>query len=345
MSEAILPFLKYCVLQLFVFVVGLNFSVEKKLDCSGLLKAWIFGQICLFAALQVVAVPMILLRWQFTRLFWSYIGVAALLFGFGCLRLKEKRIRLGGRRKPSGMSAVILVVALALILYQSGQYLFKMHLDEDDARWLAEANDALEYGDMMLRSFHTGEYLGYPMMFEDVTSPWPMLFAILGRLLNARVAVVAHTIYPAVEILAVYGVYGLMGKELFRTTDARLTFLLLSAVGMLFYGGTVYTQGTFSLVRLWQGKANVAGIMVPFMLYLFVCINKRNRTRDWLSAAVAGAASSMMSGMGIVLGGIMIGVYGMYNIMAYRHWRRIPLWLLSLAPSAVFALIFFYLKG
>ena len=75
MGQAVSPFLEYVVLQLVVMVVGLNVVHEKELSTSGVLKSWIFGQMMLFAVLQIIAVPMILLRWKFNALFWCYLGV------------------------------------------------------------------------------------------------------------------------------------------------------------------------------------------------------------------------------------------------------------------------------
>lgn len=347
MGQAVWPFLEYLVLQAAVAIVGLNMVRERELGISVCLKAWIFGQMLCFAVLQIMAVPMILMRWHFDSLFWSYIGVIGVLFSLGLSRMLKKKARIKIKipnLKP--FELLVLMITLLLILWQSTVYFFGMHLDEDDARWLAEANDALKTGDMMTRSYNTGEYVGSFVMPEDVTSPWPMLWAILSRIMfNTRVSVVSHTIFPPVEIIILYSIYWLIGKELLQKTEARLSFVLFAIFVTLFYGMTVYTQGTFTLVRIWQGKASVAGVAIPFILYLFICINKNNRLLDWLRLIITGGALCLMSGMGIIIGGIMIGVYGLYNIIAYRNWKRMFVWVISLTPSMVSLLINYYLRG
>ena len=346
MSEAVVPCLAYLVLQIVVMIVGLNIVRDKELNITVFIKTWIMGQMLLFTILQVVAVPMIMLKWQFSVLFWTYIGIVTVLFGFGLKRLGKSKISLAIDLKSfSWLSIVLIVLASLVILSQSCIYFFGVHLDEDDARWLAEANDALEYGHMMTVNFHTGEWMGQLVEIRDVTSPWPMLFAILSRFLNTRVSIVAHTVYPAVEVFLLYGIYYLIGTELLKKREARFAFLLLAALITFFYGGSVYTQGAFSLIRIWQGKASVAAVIVPCLLYLFICINKRDQTADWIYVVMTGTAACLMSAMGISIGLIMIAVYGFYHIVAYLKWKRMPLFILTIMPSIVFTLTYYYLKG
>lgn len=346
MGEAVLPLLGYLVLQIIVMITGLNIVREKELNMTAFLKSWIMGQMLLFAVLQIIAVPMILLRWQFNTLFWTYFGIVALLFVFGTRRLTKSKIKiLPSKGSFSWLSVVLLVICVLAVLAQSCVYFFGMHIDQDDARWLAEANDALEYGQMMTRSYHTGEFTGHFAEIKDVASPWPMFIAILSRILNTRTAVFSHTIYPAVSIILVYGIYYLIGAELFEKREARYAFLLFAAVITSFFGGSTFTQGAFALVRIWQGKATAAAVVIPFILCLVIRINKTNQISDWLKLAVAGAAACLMSGMGIIISLIMIAIYGLYHLIAYLHWKRIPLYLLSIMPSLICALMYYFLKG
>ena len=322
-------------------IVGLNVVREKELGTSGVLKSWVYGQLFCFAVLQVMAVPMILMRWQFNVLFWSYMSIVVVLFGFGAWRLVNGRTRIRIRMpelKP--LELLLLMIVILLILWQAGNYFFGMHLDEDDARWLAEANDALEYGDMMIRDFDTGAYLGHVGVPKDATSPWPMMIAFFSRLLHTKTSVFAHTIYAPIELLLMYAVYWLMASELFETRDAKLTFILSVAVINLFFGKTVFTQSTFSLVRIWQGKGTVAAVIVPLLFYLFIRIQKRDESEDWRLVPVTCCAACLMSGMGISLSAIAAGLLGACHIVINRKWRRIPMLALSVLPSGIFLLIY-----
>lgn len=346
MREAYLPFLKYIILQLFVGVVGLNVIREKELGFSDVLKSWGFGQLLCFAVLQIMAVPMILARWKFNMLFWGYVIVCVALFSFGCRRLFKGEARIKIRiPKLSPFEIVLLVIVVLLILWQSGNYFFGMHLDEDDARWLAEANDALTTGDMMTRSFHTGEHVEAFALAQDGSSPWPMMYAVCARILSTKTSIFSHTIYAPLELLLMYGIYWQIGGMFFRKTEARLSFLLFVSLANMFYGGSVYTQSVFSLVRIWQGKASVAAIIIPILFYLFLSINKEDKIDDWVNVMVAATGACLMSGMGIFIAEMMIAVYGFYSILSGHRWKRIPLWMCDLVPCATFILTHIYLQG
>lgn len=345
MKQVIVPFLLYLALQIPVLLTGM--AVRKpEIRPNGLIRSWIFGQMTLFAVLELLAVPMIFFHVAFNTLYISFCACAGVLVALGIYRLivalKNPAPAIPKEKEPrSPLAWILLGITFLIVLYQFLKYLLGMHLDEDDSRWLAQANDALETGKMIYHNYNTGDSWGWVHMSRDGVSAWPMLYSILSRLtLNTRVTILAHTVYAPMELLAVYGIYWLLADELFKKKDARATFLLLVAVINLFYAGTVYTQSVFSLVRIWQGKASVAAVIIPLLLYLFVRVNKENRVSDWLMLAVVDCAACLMSGMGISIAAIMIGIYGAYHIIAYRHWKRIPLLLLAVLPSVFYALLY-----
>ena len=256
-----------------------------------------------------------------------------------------------------------------------------MHLDEDDARWIAEANDALVKNRMMLYNPATGEYLGRFVgeMIKDVFSPWSMYLAVLSRWTGIKAVVIAHTVYPPVLLGLSYFAYYEIGAQLFADVDTegqsrnrvseRGIFLLMVSVINLFLAGNVYTQPVFALTRIWQGKAVVASVGIPAILAISLRLQKSrydientNKNEafgsisDWLLLIAVGVGSCLFSGMGIAIGLLMISVYGFYVVVRMliiaireKSWGgfliRTGLWLLSLAPGIVYGLSYFNLKG
>lgn len=261
-----------------------------------------------------------------------------------------------------------LIIAFLIIGYQMSIYVFKMHLDEDDARWIAEANDALVKNRMLLHNPATGEYIGRFVgeMVKDVFSPWPMYLAWLSRMTTIRAVVIAHTVYPPILLGLSYAAYYEIGSQLFKGKHERGIFLLMVAVINLFMAGNVYTQSVFTLTRIWQGKAVVAAVMIPSIMMAVLRIQdedskKRDesgipnrssqiRVADWLLLFTTGAACCLFSGMGIAIGLIMIAVYGAYVVVKGLianpriGWKQIPLWIASMGPSIVFGLGYFVMK-
>lgn len=343
--------------------------------------SYLAGQLLLWAAFQVVAVPVVLFRADFSALFWIYAAIVAALTGFGIRARHRDRLNRNVAVKRSAWYkrlSPFLVIALLVIGYQMFVYIFGMHLDEDDARWIAEANDALAKNKMFIYNPATGEYIGWFQgeMLKDVFSPWSMYLAWLSRATGIKTAVIAHTVYPPILLGLSYSAYYEIGCQLFRgekKVHERGIFLLMVSVINLFFAGNVYTQSVFALTRIWQGKAVVAAVMIPTIAMVFLRIQKPRRRRskarkgnrvmfgsmpDWILLIVAGTCCCLFSGMGISIGFYIIVVYGAWvavqMIIATAlgksdGWRgcaaRIGLLIAAVLPSIVYSLGALWLRG
>ncbi len=316
---------------------------------------YLTGQLVMWAVFQLVAVPAIHLRMSFRLLFWGYTGAVAVLAAAGLvLRLKVKF------KKPE-LSGFLLIAA-GIILYQCAVYIFGVHLDEDDARWIAEANDALVRNRMLLHNPATGEYIGRfaGEMIKDTFNPWSIYLAWMSRLTGIGAAELAHTVYAPVLLTACYLAYYEMGRQLFRGKSEQGIFLLMVTVINMFLAGNVYTQSVFTLTRIWQGKAVVAAVMIPAVVTMVLRIQNEDTMKNWLMLGITGCAACLFSGMGIAISLLMIGVYGLYTVCcsAIRRFRnkenqrwitgalaRFGMWVLCMLPSIVCGLGYLRLKG
>ena len=80
------------------------------------------------------------------------------------------------------------------------------------------------------------------------------------------------------------------------------------------------------------------------MLYRLPREDESRRNRTFALIAVTGLASCLLSGMGILLGGIMIAAFALWYLIAYRMWREIWKAALMLLPSAAYGLLYMKLK-
>ena len=369
-----------------IIVFSLPFIVGQVFRSRSISFTYLCGQIILWAAFQIIAVPMVYYRADFSTLFWAYTGIVIVLTGFGIYTLMKGHHKVRKRRARAWWKRLspFLIIAFLVIGYQMFIYIFGMHLDEDDARWIAEANDALIKNRMLLHNPATGEYIGRFVgeMIKDVFSPWSMYLAWLSRMTTIKAVVIAHTVYPPVLLGLSYSAYYEIGSQLFKEKQERGILLLMVSVINLFMAGNAYTQSVFTLTRIWQGKAVVAAVMIPSILSIILRIQApdngmlskykqikqrsrktavvqsgefKNRNtvslKDWLLLFVTGMACCLFSGMGIAIGLIMIAIYGAYVVVKglivspKSSWKQIPLWLLSLAPSIIFSIGYFRLKG
>ena len=328
-----------------LLVFALPFLVGGMFRSKSVPFTYLVGQITMWAVFQLVAVPAIYLRISFTLLFWVYSGVVLILAVLGMSRRRRMKFD-----KPQ--FSLFLGLAFLVILYQCSIYIFGQHLDEDDARWIAEANDALVKDKMLLFNPATGEYIGRFVgeMVKDVFSPWAFYIAWMSRLTGIQAVVIAHTVYPPVLLSLSYMCYWEIGVQLFKGKMERGIFLLMVAVINMFFAGNLYTQSVFTLSRIWQGKAIVAAVMIPAVLATVLRVQSEDSIGNWIQLALVGISCCLFSGMGIAIGALMIAVYGLYALVRsiILNWRqglkRIPLWLLSLLPSVVFGWGYFMLK-
>lgn len=332
------------VLALLVFLIpfgvgGLFLKKGKKATIYDLMNGAILGQMLLWAAFQVFAVPLVRLKAHFSLLFWVYTVTMVFLTICGILNMRKHSFSFHIPLPKAPVMWIVLALALGIILFQIGYYVFGMHLDEDDARWIPEAGDALIKDRMYLHNPATGDYLGdfRGDMVRDSYSPLSMYIATLCRLTMTRPAVMAHTIFAPMMLLLSYMIFTRMGKMIFHGTDERIIFIMSVAVIMLFYYGNSDTEAAFSLIRIWQGKAIVAGVIIPLIFSQVMLIQKEDTIINWLILSMIGCGASLLSGMGMIISLIMIGGYGFYIIVCGK-WRRIPLWVLSLVPCGVFFL-------
>lgn len=153
---------------------------------------------------------------------------------------------------------LILIVILIMVLTQ-----LYMRSDADDAFYVANS----------LLFDHTGILNPYEGSFgqPQITSVpiydfeiWEALFTVLSRWTGLEAATLAHTaILPLLYILsACASVF--LGEALFKGESSKaLQFSFFFFLACLFAGYAVYTQGSFLLSRLWQGKAVYLLIVFP----------------------------------------------------------------------------------
>jgi len=306
-------------------------------------RTWILGQMTLWALFQVLAVPMIAIHAPFHTLFWSFAAAAAGLSALGIRRRSRSFTRLGiGKPRWDPL----MIAAGLIAAFQAGMYLIGVHLDQDDARWLAEANDALSRDAMLVHNPATGAYLGLYKgeMIKDAFSPWSMYIAVMARMTFLKPALIAHTVYAPILVLLGYTVYGEIGKELFEGKKEQGIFLIAIGIINLTFAGTSMTVSAVTGARIWQGKAAVAAVIIPALVAGMLRIHRKNSRKSWLALAVTGCAGCLMSGLGIIASGILIGLYGGYAVLC-RRFRRIGYWVLALAAPVIYGLSWLWVRG
>jgi hypothetical protein len=327
------------------------FKIREELLLSNILWSWILGTIFIWGLFQLVAVPCIFLRTRLSRLIllWGLLITAVFFFLilFYFKNHSKEKIKRTVSFSYSKWDKIFLfflcLAALALIGFQCYQYIFRMHLDADDSRFIASAVDAEVRNYMFYCTSSTGEYASvfYQDNLKDAISPWMIYIASLSRIFKIHSAIIAHTILPSYFLLLAYSVYYLIGMRLTKNNHVKsMLYLVICSLLILFYGGSSHTQGSVILVRIWQGKALLAAFILPLILMVFIRIyqEKDLSKQIWILFFID-AAACLLSGMGIFFAGFMICCFGFMDLLMNRKWIRIPIYLCNCIPSIVFCIV------
>lgn len=328
------------------------------------------GYVLLFAIMELLTLPMIFLKVPFHVLAVIFGAVALVLGGTGTWELyrnykKDQREALSQgtenkkvpekplakksamsnvRRLLSGRNGVswTFVVALVLILAQIAVVVLFAHMDADDVFYVGTAVTDVDTDTLYTISPYTGNpYTRLPKRY--VLSPFPEFLAVISRLLGGfHPAIVAHTVFPAVFLALVYLVLYEYSRRFFKeNVEARGTFLILSVLLLSFCGFSVYNSGTFAMIRIWQGKALLAGVFLPwlFLLCMEVLLKERGRY-PWSLLFLTNGACCLLSSMGIMLAPLMMGIFLLISLVKFRDLHRFLKGLVCCMPSLLLGMVY-----
>lgn len=339
-------------LGLLPFLLGLFYTGFVKKEKDNILMHMAAGYVIMFGVFELVALPLIWMRQTLSLLTGIYGGI--LFVGAGVsLLLNYKRIpgiicRIFGAVKDFTLCiwAQLLLIAGQVFVYIRYQY-----TNSDDAFFVASATTSLATNTIFAFNPYTGaEYAKLPSRY--VLSPFYAFTAVISRLTDTHPAIIAHSVFMILFLLLSYAVFTLIGRALFSYDMEKLGYFLVVLSGLnIFAAYSERTSGLFLLIRLWQGKAVLAGILLPMILYLAIRIflpddakEGIRKRADWLLLFLLMAACCMVSSMGVILGAIMLGIIGILFAWKKRSLKLLVCTALCCLPNLFCAGIYLVIK-
>lgn len=320
-------------------LIGMLFTRKNEKEKNSFKVAALWGYVTIFAVFQLLSLPLIFLRVPFRILFYCFsammVTAAVISIILNIRRTKEIIcFQFSGLKKmPWSMYVAVLLIGIQVVCYA----VFRIQ-DMDDSFYVATATTTLHTNGMFQYNAYTGDLLG-KLPSRYVLSPFPIFLAFISECVKMHPAAVAHTIMPIFFVPLSYMVYGIIGKKLFKDNRNEIgLFLILLSVVHIFSYYSVYTQGTFMLVRIWQGKAVLAAILLPGLFYACICVLKETgKWLDWLFLFFIIIACSMVSSMGIMLSPIMVGIFAILYGIINRDLKKLAKTALCCIPCLVLA--------
>lgn len=319
---------------------------------------WISGQMLLWAGFLVICVPMILRKQPFSYvcgLFHGYQGVLLLMAVLMAVRRKtrsvgENKENFQGRTKRIGRAAKIWWIVFWILLCLQWVLTILLAYEEgDDAFYFATATITEQSNTMYLLLPYTGFATGLDA--RHGLAPFPVWIAYLAKLSGIPALVVAQILLPLSLMGMAYGIYYLIAQKLCAEKEETVPmFMVLTEVLFLFGGYSLFTAENFLLVRAAQGKAVIACIIIPFLLYLIIQILDKVKVQGkcglsfWFLMATTTTAACLCSTLGTILSSMMLGIAGLCIAVSYRKGKILIPMAICCSISVCMALLYFVVQ-
>lgn len=297
---------------------------------KSLISRYILGLFTSLSLFWILCVPMTLLKITFSTLIVSYSILLIILCTISILlcfkrnppqdlSLKQNKIPF---RNTEKVFFIIFSVFAIIQLYFATFYESTVW-SYDDYDYIVRSLDTITSNHMHLTNIITGNEIR--LIYKRALTSWEIYIAYISKLSGFHVTTIAHTIFPPFFLVVAYSVYYYIADQLFHKREDKLIFLCVLSCTIIFGLYSPYALSFRLLVALWQGKAILSAIVIPFLIFFLpnLYMNaKKVRSAAYLSIISAAACSLTMmgSGMTIAVYFIMLIVISLYK----RHVVGLP---------------------
>lgn len=336
-------FLTVLVLWIVPYLAGNGFCEFLRIKKT-IPKLYLFGLVAIWAFCQLVTVPLVLVKASFWVVIVIWSIWILILCGYGIYKRNFPQLFVG-EKKRRDKTAILITGVLILGFFTA--VLLGQHTDADDSRFVVNAVDIVRTNRLFLTDPNTGNQISTWLgeLSKDVTAPWAVYLAYCGKLTGFSPTVIAHLFLPLSILTAVFGVWWMFSEEFFGKDLVHRCVFMIFLMFLHIYGySSFYNAETFTMVRLWQGKAVVAGLGIPAMFLTSMWIYQRGRRSDYICLALLDLSCCLMSGMGVVIGALLLGCFGLIYGVFKRNWRITLCFWLMIIPNVIYYLIYYLIK-
>lgn len=276
------------------------------------------------------------LGWYFVAFQWkrNWFAVLVLAITLCLMILAAIRKTLSYRPKYKFDRAMIpvLVVTVFLILITMAVY----RSDADDSFYVSNVALFAESGRLNPYDSSFGiEELGTVPMYDFQI--WEAFMAVLCRVFRVEAVTMMHTVCLPVLLILSASAYLLLGRVVTKGDSGKAAlFYVLMTVFHLFGGYAVYSEGSFLLSRLWQGKAVYLNVALPVMTALILENAEKRRRFLWLELLICMSAGIALNPTSMYVMGFQL----FFMLIAISCVRREVKYLLHSIPAVLEVALF-----
>ena len=320
--------------------LGKTFCGVLKLPDITLARCFCLGTLLQWCVFQIIAVPMVHYRFSFTSLVWMVTVLYIVIVVIGFLQRYRIKILFSIREENivDRIAFILSLVIFAVALYLQIAY---QYIDDDDSRFVGNIVDIIRTNKLFLINPGTGEEISLwtSDFLRDVASPWAAFQAYVAFLSGIQGTIFAHTVHPIALYFFVYAVQWEISKLFVgkRVVD-RSFFCIILWIVIWFGQYSGWSAEGFIIRRIWQGKAIVAGIGIPYLIFLLSQYYQDENNKWFFPLIITNIAMCLLSNMGILFGVVLVGIFGLaYGVIKKNIKTTILLWMTAI-PNVIYGL-------
>lgn len=230
------------------------------------------GFLWIVALFEIVALPFMIIKTKFDYLTYTF-SLSALVIGVLCFfyikKQKNRKKKLRNIKDTINKDFFFLFV-FTMILIVTCLSTFLYHEDDDDGYYISISNIAVEENRIEFANdyvYNGTKEEGGNQGFQPPTVSWELFVAYLAKIFQISPVIIYHTFLPLLLVPLCFAAVYNIGRSLFKDKERVAALLFFYVVLNIFSGYLVRSPGCFLFLRIWQGKALLANLVFPMMLY------------------------------------------------------------------------------
>lgn len=247
------------------FFIGITFQIFRKKEVVDWAGAFAYGFVLYLALIEILCWYCVTFRFPIFifKIIVTGISISGLGIGiYGVIKQKIKFQKLSNKAIIQVLLTFLflsILIILTIVFFRS---------DADDSFYVSNVNLFSQSDRLNPYDSTTGNPgLGTLSLYDFEI--WESLMAVFCQMFSIEASVMMHTVLLPVLLFLSMCAYLYLGKALFSTSSSSNTkaclFYIFIVIFFLFGGYSVYSQGSFLLSRLWQGKAIYIHIVFPLL--------------------------------------------------------------------------------
>lgn len=336
-----------CILWLVIIPFLLGKFLIKESE-NTILHTWILGHALQMGVFFCCAIPLIVFKESFTKLFYLYtvIIIAFSLFSL-VINRKKFRVKINFKNfsikkflKNISIYQIVFIVLFCSLLFIRIRY---SSVNDDDASFVSLSNAMIETDKMYLHDINGNEI--NQIVVRRALAPISAYYAVLSKQLCIHSTIVTHTIMPIILICIAYIIYYYFAKKIFKEKDSIFIFLIFLHL-LSIYAFDVKGYNKYFILYTWFGRAILAAIILPFLWYisLYAMNKNENKIIDWITIFVLVNAGCLGTEMAVALIPISLGSLAIVNGIRDRKISYLLKSIICIIPCMIIGYMYLKIK-